>query len=1006
MSKYSGNVITTGADAGYSVFFDGTGDYLSVADNAAFEPGSGNFTIECWFYATAGGRRDIFDKRTSDAINGYVLVIEAPSNNLTFYADGLSKWDILPSTTAAPLNQWNHVAVVRNGSSWAMYLNGSSIATATNSGTITDTAAAFTISSSYRNFSGYISNLRILKGTALYTAAFTPPTQLLNITNTSLLTCNSPALIDQSTNAFAITPNGNAAVSTFTPFVGYQAYNPALGAATPGVWTLSEAMQARQSRQWNMYDPYFRDTVLALRSGSTDGSQNNTFLEDAHPAVFTGSISGTTLTVSAVTSGTIVVGIAISGSGITAGTTITALGTGSGGAGTYTVSSSQTVSSTTITSLGFPITRNGGNPGMTQGTFTPFSQTGWSNYFDGTGDCLALSYNANLVSGGAANAFTVDFWYYLSSSFTNGSRLLSFSDDAGATGWDLWCDTANILYMNNGGTSGANQRSFGAGSLNKNEWTYIRLVSDGTNFSAYRNGARIYTIAGGFASSTATNLPTIGARRNSTGTISDSLLGYISNVRVVKNGALNSPSDTTISVPTAPFTTTVSSGTTSLLTCQSNRFVDNSSNAFTLTVNGNTSVQAFSPFRTNVAYTPALQGGSGYFDGTGDFLGVTQAVTNFYSALGDWEMEAWVYPLSFSGPQYSCAIFNFGNGSTTDDLLLRAMPTANATTTINLYAINSAGSPALGNSGTGSATNVLTLNSWAHVAVNRISGVFNVWVNGTRVINITDKTTEQIRTTGTSFNIGSSYAGSPVGIWNGYISGVKIRTGSTSYSGTTITIPTTPPTTTSASFLCNFTNAGIVDTTGKNVLETVGNAQASISQTKYGPTSMYFDGTGDYIPSVANAASALGAGDFTVEMWLYPTAFATYKSIWGCTTSAAVATGFHIGVNASGQLFIYSNSAFRISSSSTSGTITLNQWNHVVVTRFAGAVRFFVNGVQQTTSTWTTTQDFSQGYNLIGAAPGGGSEYYSGYIQDLRVTRGVARYTGNFTPPTSRIQDQ
>jgi len=66
--------------------------------------------------------------------------------------------------------------------------------------------------------------------------------------------------------------------------------------------------------------------------------------------VFTGDISGTTLTISAVTNGVLAVGSIISGSGITAGTTITAFGTGTGGAGTYTVSVSQTATSTTITS--------------------------------------------------------------------------------------------------------------------------------------------------------------------------------------------------------------------------------------------------------------------------------------------------------------------------------------------------------------------------------------------------------------------------------------------------------------------------------------------------------------------------------------------------------------------------------------------------------------------------------------------------------------------------------
>jgi hypothetical protein len=75
----------------------------------------------------------------------------------------------------------------------------------------------------------------------------------------------------------------------------------------------------------------------------------------ASPAIVTGSISGTTLTVSAVTSGTLKIGQTIEGSGVTDGTIITAFGTGSGGAGTYTVSASQTVSSTTIYALNWTV---------------------------------------------------------------------------------------------------------------------------------------------------------------------------------------------------------------------------------------------------------------------------------------------------------------------------------------------------------------------------------------------------------------------------------------------------------------------------------------------------------------------------------------------------------------------------------------------------------------------------------------------------------------------------
>ena len=94
-------------------------------------------------------------------------------------------------------------------------------------------------------------------------------------------------------------------------------------------------------------DQYFEYVTLLLPGNGTNGAQNNTFLDTG--AVFTGSIAATTMTVSAVTSGTILIGHTISGSGITGGTTVTAQLTGTtGGVGTYTVSASMTVASTSI----------------------------------------------------------------------------------------------------------------------------------------------------------------------------------------------------------------------------------------------------------------------------------------------------------------------------------------------------------------------------------------------------------------------------------------------------------------------------------------------------------------------------------------------------------------------------------------------------------------------------------------------------------------------------------
>jgi len=239
MSKYPGRIVTDLAPAGYSVYFDGTGDWLQTPSNAAFSPGTGDFTIECWAYLTAvTGEGTLFYVNATNGINLFLNI----SSNWGIARAGVAVDNNFGTPPA--LNVWNHLAVSRSGTTIRAFINGAQVFSGSNSSNYAQGAALIGSSNSFGTVTGYVSNFRFLKGTALYTAAFTPPTQLLNITNTSLLTCNSPAIIDQSTNNFTITANGNAAVSTLTPFTAYVPYNPALGASTPGVWTVDEAMQA------------------------------------------------------------------------------------------------------------------------------------------------------------------------------------------------------------------------------------------------------------------------------------------------------------------------------------------------------------------------------------------------------------------------------------------------------------------------------------------------------------------------------------------------------------------------------------------------------------------------------------------------------------------------------------------------------------------------------------------------------------------------------------------
>ena len=225
------------------VYFDGTGDFLSMPANAAFDFTTGNFTIEAWVYINDNSaldpanlrRAQIFDVSATNT-DGIIFWITGDANT-TGTGLGVYNGSLTVSvTTTIPQKRWNHIAVSKSGTSVYFFLNGTQVGTTqTTSGNWGSTTLIPKIagrSTSTYNFylNGYISNLRVLKGTALYTANFSPTRgQLTAITNTSLLTCQSATLVDGSTNNFTVTGNGNAAVRTFKSLAIVTALNDLSG---------------------------------------------------------------------------------------------------------------------------------------------------------------------------------------------------------------------------------------------------------------------------------------------------------------------------------------------------------------------------------------------------------------------------------------------------------------------------------------------------------------------------------------------------------------------------------------------------------------------------------------------------------------------------------------------------------------------------------------------------------------------------------------------------------
>jgi len=218
-----------------SVFFphDGTATTTSGVlqvqnENDALTFGTGDFTIEFWFYTNRiGVTQHLYDGRgTGAGSNAAVLIQISDSNNIRFFTT--SNYRITGSTTLTA-NEWHHVALTRTGSTQTLYVNGSSDGTYSGSLTYTGPTNGFSAIGSDDNgagaygLNGYISNLRIAKE-LIYSAAFTvPTTELVPTSNTTLLCCQSPGDVEASfgglnVNAFAASTNSKGPVaSRFTP---------------------------------------------------------------------------------------------------------------------------------------------------------------------------------------------------------------------------------------------------------------------------------------------------------------------------------------------------------------------------------------------------------------------------------------------------------------------------------------------------------------------------------------------------------------------------------------------------------------------------------------------------------------------------------------------------------------------------------------------------------------------------------------------------------------------
>ena len=449
--------------------------------------------------------------------------------------------------------------------------------------------------------------------------------------------------------------------------------------------------------------------------------------------------------------------------------------------------------------------------------------------------------------------------------------------------------------------------------------------------------------------------------------------GLISNLRLVKGTAVYTANFTP---PTAPLTAITG---TSLLTLQDSYFTDNSTNNLTITPFNAPLIQSASPFPPVVgtAYSPTTNGGSVYMAGSGNYLTIPNSSAYTIPASTSYTIEFWVYPLAVStSPNFIC----IGDDRSANNGML-------------IYYSNSSSSIRVYQNGTALIVGgAMTDNQWYHIALVRTgAAAMALYVNGVLAGTASSSTTIT-GVAGNGIAIGAEYSGSYSVLNNFYISDVRIVSGASAFVYNGAFIPPIAPlqAITNTKLLLSGTNVAIPDLAGKVNLESTASSSTAIS--KFGGSAVVFNGSSTNLKTVSPVQLT---GDYTIEGWFYPNG-----------TQAANSVILQIN-NVSPYLVVqyYSSTGFGLATQSawcaysTSVLPNINAWNYFAVTRTGTIVDFYLNGVLLGTANNTggaATVFNGTGPSYIGS--GASSGFFNGYIDNIRITNGFARYAG--VPPT------
>lgn len=634
---------------------------------------------------------------------------------------------------------------------------------------------------------------------------------------------------------------------------------------------------------------------------------------------------------------------------------------------------------------------------------TPYHPGGYSTYFDGSGEYI--QFPASNDWGFGTSAWTIEFWYN-STDTASHDVISAFNPSSPFTGWGVNVGlTGNGLvsmFFSDGIGSDGFDTVSGTTTINDGDWHHVVVTApaSSTTVTCYVDGVSAGSHTFTVAASTTGQILNVGCDTNPSP--SRPMEGYVRDVRIVKGTAVYTSAFTP---PTEPLTAIAN---TSLLTCHLPYITDGSSNNRAVTISGDPRTRRFAPYDYD-AYAKADHGGSVYFDGvSGNKLTIPISASLQKASGQDFTFEAWIYPTAAvsydmivtAGDQGVDFGYTFFWHNTSRHLMIEA---GSSGWSSNAYTSTV-------------SDGIVQLNQWQHVAFMYSGGNLTVFRNGKVAIYQVGAFLPQVATSGL-FALGGYMDGGTQHPFKGYMADVRIVQSAVYTSNTPFTPPSAPLTAIANTQLLTCTNTNNIWDVAAGTLLGKNGTTATDTQRQFATSSaMYFDGFGDYIdvqtPNLQSDYTFGKNGEpFTIEFWIKPNSNSNTQ-FWfhasGGAASWSTSNGHHFfwyldGGNVNVQFNIGNNLTTMSFSASLINTAA---WQHMAWAYDGTTHRLFLNGTQRASSTSPIAAVTAGTYTVrwgrhtdLGIAT-----YFDGYMQDMRVTKGLARYTANFTPPTAEFE--